>query len=91
MTASTKEQRVALKMIDKAIRAAGRKLPLRSERDREKMLEYAATNMAEAYQIGAEEAQGEILNRLQEIRRVFQPVTPPSFSPNFDERNGIHD
>ena len=66
-------QRVALKIIDKAIRAAGRKMPLRSEKARNEMLSYAAMDMAEAYQIGTEEAQSEILNRLHEIRRALAP------------------
>lgn len=50
--------KAALKVIDKAIRAVERKLPFKSEKARNAMLEYAAGDMAEAYLIGAEEAQG---------------------------------
>lgn len=67
--------KVALKVIDKAIRAVERKIHFYSEKRRNEMLSYAAGDMAEAYQIGAEEAQGEFLARLQTIRRTFLP--PP--------------
>jgi hypothetical protein len=67
------EKRVALKLLDKAIRVAGRRLQFASEKQRNEMLGYAASNMAEAYQIGAEEAQGEILRRLHEVRRLLDP------------------
>ncbi|HXR93736.1 MAG TPA: hypothetical protein VN750_26020 [Steroidobacteraceae bacterium] len=63
-------------MIDKALRAAGSKLPLRSTKARNEMLAYAAMDMAEAYQIGAEEAQSEVIRRLEAIRRTLQPDTP---------------
>jgi hypothetical protein len=72
----TKEQRAVLKMLDKAIRAAGRKLSFRSGKSRNTILEYAAEDRAEAYQIGAEEAQGEILDRLHEIRNALAPSSP---------------
>jgi hypothetical protein len=70
---SSQANKVALKMIDKAIRAVERKLPFRSPKQRNEMLSYAADDMAEAYLIGAEEAQGEFLTRLQAIRRAIQP------------------
>lgn len=63
----------ALKTIDRAIRAVERKIKFYSEKRRNAMLEYAAGDMAEAYQIGAEEAQGEMLARLQTIRRSLLP------------------
>lgn len=70
--------KIALKIIDKAIRAVERKIPFRSEKARNEMLEYAAGDMAEAYLIGAEETQGEMLSRLQSIRRSLLPKpTPP--------------
>lgn len=50
--------------IRKAIRVASRKLPFASESQQNEMLEYAAGSLAEAYRIGAEEAQGEIIRRL---------------------------
>jgi hypothetical protein len=65
--------KAALKVIDKAIRAVERKIPFKSEKARNEMLSYAAGDMAEAYQIGAEEAQGEFLARLQTIRRGLLP------------------
>lgn len=65
--------KVALKVIDKAIRAVDRKIKFYSEKRRNEMLSYAAGDMAEAYQIGAEEAQGEFLARLQTIRRGLLP------------------
>jgi hypothetical protein len=65
--------KVALKVIDKAIRAVDRKIPFASEKRRNKMLSYAAGDMAEAYQIGAEEAQVEFLARLHAIRRGLLP------------------
>ena len=95
MTNRTSEQRAALKAIKKAIKTAGRKLPLKSEKARNEMLAFAADDMAEAYQIGVEEAQREIVYRLRQIQAqlVAPPATEvrdsPSFSPNFDERNGI--
>lgn len=64
----------ALKTIDKAIRAVERKIKFYSASHRNAMLEYAAGDMAEAYQIGAEEAQGEMLARLQTIRRSLLPL-----------------
>ncbi len=68
---------VALKVIDKAIRAVERKLPFKSPKARNEMLSHAADDMAEAYLIGAEEAQGEFLTRLQSIRRALQPHSRP--------------
>jgi hypothetical protein len=65
--------KAALKAIDKAIHAVERKIPFRSEKARNEMLSYAAGDLAEAYLIGAEEAQGEFLARLQAIRRTLLP------------------
>lgn len=48
----------------RAIRVASNKLPFKSEKATNTMLEYAASDMAEAYRIGAEEAQGHIIQRL---------------------------
>lgn len=73
--------KVALKTIDKAIRAVERKINFYSSKRRNAMLEYAAGDMAEAYQIGAEEAQGEFLARLQALRRSIQQVPPKSMLP----------
>ena len=68
-----RSNKAALKIIDKAIRAVERKLPFKSPKHRNEMLSYAADDMADAYLIGAEEAQGEFLARLQAIRRALQP------------------
>lgn len=76
MQAVTTPNKVALKVIDKAIRAVERKIKFYSEKRRNEMLSYAAGDMAEAYQIGAEEAQGEMLSRLQAIRRTLLPKSP---------------
>ncbi len=48
----------------KCIRAASRKLPFRSERKMREYLSYACGSLEEAYVIGAEEAQGAIVQRL---------------------------
>jgi len=74
---SNQVNKAALKTIDKAIRAVERKLPFKSPKARNEMLSYAADDMAEAYLIGAEEAQGEFLARLQTIRRAIQPPSRP--------------
>jgi hypothetical protein len=62
-----------------------RKIHFYSEKRRNEMLSYAAGDMAEAYLIGAEEAQGEFLARLQAIRRTFKP---PS-QANTGEKHGV--
>lgn len=58
---------------DKAIREAGRKLPFASEKKQNEMLEWAAGSLAEAYRIGAEEAQCEIGRRLMVLRAKEEP------------------
>lgn len=55
--------------LDKAIKAASKRLHFKSEKQTEAMLEYAAGTMTEAYRIGAEEAQGEIIGRLMSLKR----------------------
>lgn len=74
---SSQANKAALKVIDKAIRAVERKLRFAPAKHRNEMLEHAANDMAEAYLIGAEEAQGEFLSRLQSIRRAIQPPSRP--------------
>lgn len=54
--------------LDKAIRAAGKRLPFKPAKQQNELLEYAADDLADAYRIGAEEAQGEIIARLQELK-----------------------
>ena len=50
-----------------ALRAAEKKLPFASRKQQNELLEFVAEDMAEAYRIGAEEAQREILARLREL------------------------
>ncbi len=53
--------------LEKAIREAQKRLPFKSVKQRNEILSYAADDLAEAYRIGAEEAQGEIVARLREL------------------------
>jgi hypothetical protein len=50
-----------------AIAAASKKLPIRSDRELNETLEWAADSLGEAYRIGAEEAQGVIIGRLRKL------------------------
>lgn len=65
-TAMTKETET-VKALRRALRTAAKKLPLKSEKARNHILEWAAGSMAEAYEIGAEEAQGVILTRIEQL------------------------
>lgn len=53
------------KTLKKAIRVASKKLPIVPDKRLNADLEWAADSLAEAYRIGAEEAQSEILKRLR--------------------------
>ncbi len=55
-------------LASRAISAARKRLPLLSERELEETLSYAADSMAEAYRIGAAEAQQEIVARLTRLK-----------------------
>jgi hypothetical protein len=46
------------------IKAAKKRMPFASEKKQNEILGYSAGSLAEAYRIGAEEAQGEIVSRL---------------------------
>jgi hypothetical protein len=48
----------------RALAAASKRLSFKSEKSMETMLEFAAGSLSEAYRIGAEEAQSEIVSRL---------------------------
>jgi hypothetical protein len=50
-----------------AIRAATKRLPIRGDKALEANLEMAVGSLAEAYRIGAEEAQHEIAQRLMAL------------------------
>lgn len=56
--------------LEKAIRAAGKKLPFKSTKQQNELLQYAADDMADAYRIGAEEAQQEIVTRLRLLVQI---------------------
>lgn len=60
----------------KAISEAGKRLRFLPDRTMEKQLDYAAGTMAEAYRIGAEEAQGEIIQRLQVLQGKLTASSP---------------
>lgn len=55
----TKEQ-----FAKKALRAASRKLPYKSDKAIKENLSFFCDDLAHAYRVGAEEAQREIVNRL---------------------------
>lgn len=59
----------------KVMLAATKRLPLKTEGTIQKMLEFAAGSLAEAYVIGADEAQSEIIRRLQAL--PLYPATRP--------------
>lgn len=61
------------RVMRKVIKIAGKRLPFKSEKSTNALLEYAAGDMAEAYRIGAEEAQTEIIRRLLTLN-VERPV-----------------
>lgn len=52
----------------KAKLAASKRLHFKSKRTTEAMLEFAAGSLTEAYRIGAEEAQSEIMRRINHLR-----------------------
>ncbi len=53
-----------IRALNSAIRVAGKKLPFSSAKEQSISLNYAGANLAEAYRIGAEEAQREIISRI---------------------------
>jgi hypothetical protein len=53
--------------LDRAVREAQKKLPFASRKQQNQILEFAAGDLADAYRIGAEEAQREIVTRLREL------------------------
>lgn len=65
--------------LQRAIDAASKRLPILSERKLNGNLEMFCGSFAEAYKIGAEEAQREIISRLREIPpdRPATVATPP--------------
>lgn len=63
--------KAAISAVRKAKRAVAKRLSFKSEKQQNEMLEYAAGSMAEAYRIGAEEAQTEFLYRLDQLERAL--------------------
>lgn len=59
-----------MRIMGKAIKAASKKLPIKGDRALNDILEFAADTQAEAYRIGAEEAQREIVARLHALSGV---------------------
>ena len=62
----------------KAIAEAGKRLKFLPERVMEKQLDYAAGTMSEAYRIGAEEAQEEIIRRLIVLQGKLTAAPAPT-------------
>jgi hypothetical protein len=58
------------KVLAKAIKAASKKVRVLSTKALNSNLEHFCGDFAEAYQCGVEEAQGEIVRRLQELKHV---------------------
>lgn len=59
--------KVARVLLSRVLHAAAKELPFRSDQAIEHNLSFAAGSLAEAYRIGAEEAQAEILRRLRAL------------------------
>lgn len=57
--------------IQKAIKAAEKKLPFKTSKQQNTLLEYVADDLADAYRIGAEEAQHEIILRLKALEQTY--------------------
>lgn len=62
-----------LKALNAALKAASRKIALASVKHRNANLEMCAGDLAEAYEIGVEEAQSEIVERIQKMIRAEVP------------------
>lgn len=69
------EAHIAIHRSD-AMRVASKKLKFRSEKAIEETCDFAGMSLADAYKCGAEEAQGEIVNRLAALR-TFSVQTSP--------------
>lgn len=63
--------KAAVSAVRKAKRAVAKRLSFKSEKQQNEMLAYAAGSLAEAYRIGAEEAQTEFLYRLDQLERAL--------------------
>lgn len=63
------------KTLEAAIREVSKKMKLKSVKQRNELLSFAADDMAEAYEIGAEEAQEEMRFRLRQLAAKTAPET----------------
>lgn len=55
-------------LLSKAVNAAKKKIKLNSDKQINKNLSYFCEDFAEAYRVGVEETQQEILNRIRSIK-----------------------
>lgn len=53
----------------KAVKVAGKKIRLKSDRALNDILDYSCGSLAEAYRCGMEETQGDIIQRLEALGR----------------------
>lgn len=81
------KQSAASKALTKAVRAAGKKLRFRRERDLQSMLDGAGFSLADAYRCGAEEAQGAIVSRLSVLSDAAWQEPDPSPVPTSPSNN----
>jgi hypothetical protein len=55
--------------IKKAVSILSKRLKFRSDKQLRDNLEFAADDLAHAYKIGAEEAQGELISRIRQMEK----------------------
>lgn len=67
-------ERTKLQQIRNCIKAAQKRIPFASEKRQNEALSFAVQSFAEAYRLGAEEAQHEILRRLSAIESKQQSL-----------------
>jgi hypothetical protein len=77
-----KNSKDAHKAILAAIRKAEKQLPFRSSKQQNELLEFAADDKADAYRIGAEESQGQIVRRLTVLLASYVEESQPVEVPN---------
>jgi hypothetical protein len=75
------KQSAVSKALCKAVRAAAKKLPFKSERSMEEMMEGFGFSLADAYRCGAEEAQDEIVRRLSVLSDAAWQKSDPAPLP----------
>lgn len=75
------KQSAVSKALCKAVRTAGKKLRIKPDRQLEAMLDGAGFSLADAYRCGAEEAQGEIVQRLSVLSDAAWQKPDPTPQP----------